>query len=133
MKQIIDVWYATSKICHDFVNNDYWLACKDDIANKYIPSAETVVAKYEGKIVGFVSLVDNILAAIFVLPDYQGKGIGQKLLMNAFEKRDSLLLTVYEKNTSARRFYQSHKFMELGKSVDEHTGEVEVTIEWNAE
>lgn len=90
---------------------------------------ETVVAKDEGKIVGFISLVDNVLAAIFVLPDYQGKGIGLKLLKNAFERRDSLLLTVYEKNTAARRFYHNHKFMESGKSVDEHTGEVEVLME----
>lgn len=40
--------------------------------NKDIPSAETVVAKDKVKIVGFISLVDNVLAAIFVLPDYQG-------------------------------------------------------------
>lgn len=70
MDEIIDVWYTTSVVCYDFINKDFWLACKDDMRNTYIPSAETMVAKEEGKIVGFISLVDNVLAAIFVLPDY---------------------------------------------------------------
>lgn len=131
MDEVIDVWYATSMVCHDFIDKDIWHACKDDMRNKYIPAAATVVAKYDGKIIGFISLVGNRLAAIFVLPEHQGKGVGQKLLMNAFTKRDNLLLTVYEKNTAARRFYHSHNFTESSKSTDEHTGEVEITMEWN--
>lgn len=72
MDEIIDVGYVTWVVCHDFVDKNCWLTCKDDMQNKDIPSAETVVAKDKLKIVGFISLVDNVLAAIFVLPDYQG-------------------------------------------------------------
>ncbi|MBA0187147.1 MULTISPECIES: GNAT family N-acetyltransferase [Pectobacterium] len=132
MQGIIDVWYTTSLVCHDFVDRNFWHACKDDMRNEYIPAAETMVAKYKGKVIGFISLVDNTLAAIFLLPDYHGKGVGQALLANAFEKRDRLSLTVYEKNMAARNFYLKHGFTESNKSVDEHTGEVEITMEWNA-
>lgn len=131
VKTVVDIWYSTSIVCHDFVGSEFWKACIDDMKNIYIPSSQTIVSRYNGEIVGFISLVDNTLASIFVLPDYQGKGIGHKLLSYVFEEKETLVLNVYEKNISAREFYLRNGFIEQKRSVDEHTGEIEITMVWS--
>ncbi|MFD0708855.1 MULTISPECIES: GNAT family N-acetyltransferase [Photorhabdus] len=131
IRRVVDIWYLASIKCHHFVSESFWHSCKEDMMNIYIPGAETVVAKYNDEIVGFISLVDNILASIFVHPDFQGKGIGKKLLFDAFGKRSDLVLNVYSKNKLARDFYKMNGFVEEKEGVDEHTGELEITMKWN--
>ncbi|MCH9692320.1 MAG: GNAT family N-acetyltransferase [Gammaproteobacteria bacterium] len=97
----------------------------------YIPSSTTVLSRYNGEIVGFISLVENTFASIFILPDYQGKAIGQKLLTYAFKEKEAVVLNVYEKTISARNFYLRNGFTEQKRSVDEHTGEIEITMARN--
>lgn len=59
---------------------------------------------------------------IYVLPAYQGKGIGKALFEKACsiaqeKKMDAIWLGVWEKNTSAIRFYRKHGFVEFGKHL----------------
>ncbi|WP_328514762.1 GNAT family N-acetyltransferase [Halomonas citrativorans] len=88
----------------------------------YIPASETLVYEAEGKVVGFYSLYENNLAAIFVVPSSQGKGVGSALLDDAKNRRNRLQLTVYKENTSSIKFYEKHKFTLLGEQIDGHTG-----------
>ncbi|MDC7232229.1 MAG: GNAT family N-acetyltransferase, partial [Spirochaetales bacterium] len=46
----------------------------------YIPASETFVFEQNSDVVGFYSLHEDRLAAIFVLPELQGQGIGKQLL-----------------------------------------------------
>ncbi|CDH00812.1 GNAT family N-acetyltransferase [Xenorhabdus bovienii] len=131
VQAVVDVWFNTSIECHEFVSKDFWYSCKKDMKEIYIPNSETVVATINKEIVGFISLLDNIVASIFVLPEYQNRGIGLQLLNHAFEVRNSLTLNVYEKNTKARQFYESQGFEEKEQGIDEHTGEPEITMVWS--
>lgn len=59
---------------------------------------------------------------IYVLPAYQGKGIGKALFEKAYsiaqeKKMDALWLGVWEKNTSAIRFYRKQGFVEFDKHL----------------
>ena len=78
------------------------------------------------------SLLGNTLAAIFVSPDMQGKGIGAALLDDAKRRRDSLQLTVYRENGPSIKFYEKHGFQSLGEQLDEHTGRAELIMEFRA-
>ncbi len=100
--------------------------------NIYIPASETYVFENGSGIEGFYSLKDNILAAIFVCPEYQSRGIGRQLLDHAKKQREKLSLSVYKENKDACRFYLSHGFRVISKQTDAHTGHQEYIMSFCA-
>jgi chorismate mutase/GNAT superfamily N-acetyltransferase len=67
--------------------------------------------------VGFLTLDDAFLEALYVGPDHQGQGIGTALLDLAKARRpDGFALWVFASNAPARGFYHRHGLVEL-----EHT------------
>ena len=130
VEQIVDIWYEASVRAHDFISSVYWEENKEIMAIKYIPESETYIVTENNTIEGFVSMVDNYLAAIFVKPDRQRLGFGKALLGYVKGKRSEILLKVYKKNSGSVRFYLSQGFKELKEEVDSGTGEIEIVMEW---
>lgn len=76
--------------------------------DEYLPFSTTFIHKEDGIIKGFISIGDNsFIGALFVLEDYQGKGIGRKLLNYCKSLYSSLELNVYLKNKNAVNFYKN--------------------------
>jgi len=101
--------------------------------NIYIPASENYVYEVDSRIVGFYSLHENTLAAIFVLPEHQGQGIGTSLLNHAKNRRKKLKLSVYKENQASLAFYLSQGFSVLSEQADEHTGHHEYTMFFTSE
>jgi chorismate mutase/GNAT superfamily N-acetyltransferase len=81
-----------------------------------IVEKEVWVAETE-EIVGFATLAETFLDALYVGPDHQGFGIGTALLDLAKARRpDGFALWVFASNAPARGFYHRHGLVEL-----EHT------------
>ncbi|UIR57384.1 N-acetyltransferase [Sphingobacterium sp. SRCM116780] len=128
--QLVNIWYEASIVAHDFIPESYWKENKQLMSDHYLPASEVYVAT-DGQIrVGFIALVEDDIAAIFVLPAYQGQGKGSLLLNHAKKLRDRLLLKVYKKNLSSVGFYQAQGFTIIDESIDEQTGENEYVMEW---
>ncbi|MCP4134761.1 MAG: GNAT family N-acetyltransferase [bacterium] len=129
--EIVDIWYEVSVQAHNFIPDDYWEANKEVMKSKYIPMSETYIA-INGKIIsGFISLVDEYLAAIFVKQEFQGNGVGSSLLKYAKELRNNLQLKVFCKNMKSVEFYKSKGFSVISESKDENTGENEFVMQWH--
>lgn len=128
--QVVDLWYETSILAHHFIAKTYWEKNKRSMEKKYLPMAETFVAWDGEEILGFISLVDHQLAALFVKPSWQGKGMGSFLLAYAKDLHKKLQLKAYKKNTKAVEFYKTKGFIILAESMDE-TGEKEFMMEWH--
>ena len=73
--QILAIWLSASIKAHDFIEPDFWKSKVGDMREVYIPASETFVYEAEGQVVGFYSLYENNLAAIFVEPGSQGRGL----------------------------------------------------------
>lgn len=125
LPSILDIWLQASIQAHDFMPSDFWESQLSDVRDVYIPSSETYVYEMESKAVGFYSLSGDTLAAIFVSPSLQGRGIGKQLLNHAKSKRDRLILSVYKENVSSYQFYLSQEFKVVKEQRDEHTGHPE--------
>ncbi|SFL92160.1 N-acetyltransferase [Marinobacter zhejiangensis] len=130
--QILAIWLSASIKAHDFIESAFWESKISAMRDVYIPASETFVYEAEEAVVGFYSLYENNLAAIFVTPGSQGKGVGSVLIDDAKNKRDSLQLTVYKENTSSIKFYEKHGFAVLGEQIDEHTGHPELMMEYHS-
>ena len=87
-----------------------------------VPIAEIWVVEEDGEIVAFMSLLDNMIGALFTHPDQQGKGHGRALVEHARGRFDPVLVEVAEANKKAIGFYRSCGFVDHERSIDEGSG-----------
>lgn len=128
--ELADLWLKISLKAHDFIPAGYWIENKTLMAEKYLPNAEVYVAEDKEGILGFVALIDNHVASLFVENEKQGKGIGSLLVNYAKALRTELSLKVYQKNEKSVTFYNSKGFTVLSETIDEPTGEKEFAMKW---
>ena len=91
---VIQIWLA---IAHSFIPRSYWESKIPDMRNKYLPQSQTLIHEDEhtNEVTGFISLINNYIAALFVPPDRQGQGIGQTLMAHVKQQHPELELNVY--------------------------------------
>ncbi|MEI6042703.1 MAG: GNAT family N-acetyltransferase [bacterium] len=94
-----------------------------------IPDNELFLVAKEGDgVVGVCDLIKhhekNELKAIYILPEYQGRGIGKKFWNEAlkfFDLKKDTIVNVVTYNNNAIEFYKRLGFEDLGKRfMDEH-------------
>ncbi|HLQ95195.1 MAG TPA: GNAT family N-acetyltransferase [Pseudogracilibacillus sp.] len=130
VNQLVKIWYEGSLIAHDFIDKNYWKSQQTEMEEKYIPMSETYVVSNEKDIVGFVSMMDNYLAALFIDVTHQGGGYGKGLLDFIKSQRENIQLKVYKKNKKAVDFYLKNSFVIKEETRDEQTSEKEFLMEW---
>jgi putative acetyltransferase len=124
LEQIMKVWYTSSTLAHPFLNSEFVEKVKSDMRKLYIPDSETWVYEIDSTIVGFISMVDNEIAGLFVLEAYHSRGIGTKLVNFITESHDKLEVEVFEKNRIGRSFYDKYGFIQFKEFNHEESGEV---------
>ena len=126
--QVVDVWHEASKQAHPFLDEAFLSREQGEIAERWLPLAETLVYELNEQVVGFVALIDNEVGGLFVAPDHQSKGIGRALLNRARVTRPFLELDVFEANAVGRRFYDTYGFEVVGRSIHEATGQPQLRL-----
>ena len=135
MDAVLDIWVRASEQAHAFVPPGFWRARLAQMRDRYLPLAEVRVAvcpEVAGRpeIAGFAAVVEDHLAALFVAPERQGRGLGRLLVEDARRGRAELSLSVYESNTAARGFYERLGFVPQCRIRDGLTGRPEWTMLW---
>lgn len=137
---ILDIWLQASIKAHDFVAPEFWQSQVDNMRDIYIPASTTFVCESDSgsdlssSVIGFYSLYESTLAAIFVSPEWQGQGIGKQLMAHAKSQNranpsnPALTLSVYKENEASVKFYLSQGFTILSEQADEHTGHQEYSM-----
>jgi putative acetyltransferase len=96
-------------------------------------SDEVVVAESEGRVVGFAALRAELLEHLYVLPRFQGRGVGSALLERAKELcPEGFRLWVFQRNEEARRFYERRglRLVELTDGAGNEEQEPDALYEW---
>jgi ribosomal protein S18 acetylase RimI-like enzyme len=87
----------------------------------------------DGHAGGFASMSSGVLEHLYVSPDLQGQGLGTLLLAAAREENpQGFRLHVFQRNGSARRFYERRGFrlVELRDGSSNEEGEPDAVYEW---
>ncbi|NHF74601.1 GNAT family N-acetyltransferase [Paracoccus xiamenensis] len=121
-KILSGIWLDASRIAHPFIGEARLLEQRHMVEDVYLPNAETWVACGPVGPVGFISLMDSFIGAIFVAPDQQGHGVGRILIDHALLLKGTLALDVYTRNEQAMRFYQRLGFIELSRRPEDDEG-----------
>jgi ribosomal protein S18 acetylase RimI-like enzyme len=93
------------------------IAYSDEMLAKRIKESLFLLAETENKVVGFINVKNKDataeLTAIYVLPEFQGKGIGTRLLNTALQNLDGvkeIIVDVEKGNLVGEDFYTSKGF-----------------------
>ncbi|MFE0025140.1 GNAT family N-acetyltransferase [Amycolatopsis sp. NPDC059021] len=101
-----------------------------------VPLRETWVAVVDGRVIGLLVLDENLLSQLYLEPGWRGRGIGDRFVALAKERRPSgLQLWTFQVNGPARRFYERHGFLAAertdGSGNEEH--EPDIRYVWRPE
>jgi len=132
MDAVMEIWLNTNIAAHDFIPKEYWYN-NLEVVKTMLPNAEILI--YEDDVIkGFVGVVDKAyIAGLFVSKQFQGCGIGAKLIEECKKRYPILMLDVYEKNNKAIDFYRNHGFRIKDKKENSDTKELEYTMQWTVE
>lgn len=126
---VMRIWLTSNIKAHDFIPASYWEGQYDKV-KLLLAEAEIYVCEKFGQVIGFIGLLENYIAGIFVDSEFQSKGIGKKLMDYVKALKSDLQLHVYEKNCRAVKFYQRENFDISLESIDEDTGEKEYMMKF---
>ena len=120
VNRIMEIWLESTIKAHSFIEKEYWQSNYNTVKYVYIPIAETYVYEENDVIKGFISIIDKeFIGALFVDNDYQGLGVGSKLINFSLNKYDTLSLAVYKENFKSVRFYKKMGFEILSEEINE--------------
>ncbi|MGM0113892.1 GNAT family N-acetyltransferase [Enterococcus sp. DIV0187] len=96
LETIASIWLKSNLEAHTFIDRNYWLKNYQTVKAS-LTTADLYAYYHNEKIIGFLGLIDEYIAGIFVLQEYRSLRIGGQLLAKIKEKHSKLLLSVYQK------------------------------------
>ncbi|AZN41332.1 GNAT family N-acetyltransferase [Paenibacillus albus] len=86
----------------------------------------------EEQVVGVLACNENWVNQLYIHIDYQGRGIGKKLLNLAKEQSDgTLYLYTFDVNKKAQHFYERNGFRIIGRGNENEEQLDDIKYEWN--
>ncbi|OEC92325.1 N-acetyltransferase [Acinetobacter sp. YK3] len=128
--ELTKIWLQASIKAHHFIPVSYWESNTTKMQEIYLPMSEVYIAEDAINIYGFIALVEDTVAAIFVSPEHQAKGIGKQLISYAQDMRSRLELNVYQENKNSVKFYLASGFRIINEGLDTATNAKEYVMLW---
>lgn len=129
IEAVMSIWLNANIEAHAFIDSEYWKG-NFQAVKMMIPQAEVYVSERNHEIDGFIGIIGDYIAGIFVDKSVRTKGIGSNLMEFAKQNREKLDLKVYKKNESAVNFYIHRGFQIKAEDIDMQTSEIEYTMVW---
>ncbi|MDR0269419.1 GNAT family N-acetyltransferase [Paenibacillus sp.] len=112
-------------------------AYNDEMMLRRLERSHVYVAELNGKIAGFANFSfvreggQVELSAIYLYPEYQGKGIGSALLQEGIKNSQGVkevFINVEKQNLIGRKFYEAKKFEMIKEFDDDFDGHTLKTV-----
>ena len=115
------------KEIHSFENHVYFL-------NHILPEEFKIyLASFDEKVVGMIAFNEKEISQLYIHSDFQGIGIGQKLLDKVkVQSSGSLTLYTFEINENAQRFYEKNGFEIIGRGNENEENLPDIRYEWTS-
>jgi len=104
--ELIEVWEASVRATHHFLNEKDILGYKKLILQKYFDQVDLYCIKENQAFHGFLGLSGDTIQMLFIHPDQRGKGIGKQFVKFAIEGNNVNKVDVNEQNEQAVGFYK---------------------------
>ncbi|KSU61792.1 GNAT family acetyltransferase [[Bacillus] enclensis] len=113
---------------HSFENHVYFL-------NQLLPeNFQVKIAIEDEEVAGMIAYNGTEINQLYIHGDYQGKGLGRRLLDIAKEQSSGrLTLYTFEVNKKAQQFYEKNGFRIIGRGHENEENLPDMLYEWKAE
>ena len=129
LDSLLAIWLEGNLQAHSFISKNYWLDNQVGV-REGLAQARIFVKETDGKAVGFLGLVEEEIAGLFVKEQFQKQGIGEALIQRVKDEKKILTLTVYENNQAALLFYERQAFRRVRSQIDPETQQREWLMRW---
>jgi putative acetyltransferase len=121
---LLGCWLRAVRATHSFVSAEDVQAMIPQV-RAYLSSSLaglSVACDDSGTVVGFMGMSESKMDALFIAPEFQGRGAGRLLVDHARSMHPELTVDVNEQNAAARRFYEACGFVVVGRSELDEQG-----------
>lgn len=129
LPEVMEIWQRANEEAHAFIPAAYWQENYDMVC-ELLPQAEVYVYEKNVHLSGFIGMNGEYVAGIFVRQSARSQGVGKQLIHYVKDRKERLILHVYEKNKRAIHFYEREGFVVVSWGMDGDTGETEYVMEW---
>ena len=113
LTNVMTIWVKGNFKANYFIEKDYWLEIYNDSKVDFLEKFKTYVYLENDEIIGFISVYNNEIKALYVKEEYRRKGIGTKLI-NYYRDNISedveIFVKVFEKNMNGIIFFSKLQF-----------------------
>lgn len=110
---------------HSFEDHVFFL---NNILNK---DNKIYIAIDNNKVVGMIAFNESEINQLYIHIDYQGKGLGRRLLELAkLNSKGRLTLFTFEVNRKAQHFYEKNGFRIIGRGHENEENLEDIKYEW---
>ncbi|MBX2871748.1 MAG: GNAT family N-acetyltransferase [Saprospiraceae bacterium] len=123
VEDIIQVWTKASRLAHPFLDPAFIEQEKYNIRHVYLPNTESWVSVSEERVIGFISMMQNEVGAIFLDPTFHSQGFGKAMMDHVAQQHAILEVEVFKANHIGRAFYDRYGFQFLKEYFHEESGQ----------
>ena len=128
LPEVMEIWLQANEEAHAFIPAAYWQENYDMVC-ELLPQAEVYVYEKNVHLSGFIGMNGEYVAGIFVRQSARSQGVGKQLIHYVKDRKERLIVHVYEKNKRAIHFYEREGFVVVSWGMDGDTGETEYVME----
>lgn len=133
LTNVMTIWVKGNFKANYFIEKDYWLEIYNQTKNDFLENFKTYVYIENDQILGFISIYDNEIKAIYVKEENRRNGIGTKLI-NYYRDNISedveISAKVFEKNMNGIIFFSKLQFKNSKIQLNEKFNETEYVMTW---
>ncbi|MEG1827835.1 MAG: GNAT family N-acetyltransferase [Cellulosilyticaceae bacterium] len=130
LDEVMNIWLSTNISAHHFIDESYWKN-NFEFVKQVLPTSQIKVFVEGDVIKGFIGVIDQYIAGLFVLEAYQSQGIGKQLVEAAKKFSPILHIDVYLQNEKALTFYKKNGFQVISEKENMDTKQTECFMVWN--
>ncbi len=136
LTNVMTIWVKGNFKANSFIEKDYWLEIYNQTKLDFLENYKTYVYVENDEILGFISICDNEIKAIYVKEEKRGNGIGTKLLNHCrdnLEENIEMYVKIFEKNMNGILFFSKRQFKNNKIQLNEQFNETEYVMTWKKE
>lgn len=133
LEAVLGSWDKATRLAHPFMTEEFLAQERINTAEIYLPNTDTWVMEIGGDVVGFIALMGNEVGAIFLQPEFHGRGAGKALMDKAQELLGDLEVEVFKENSIGRKFYSQYGFEPIAEKLHEATGQQLLRLKFTAD